>query len=345
MKAVILVGGEGTRLRPLTYSTVKAMMPVINRPFIRHFIRHLHAHQIDTVILAMGYKPDSLCDYFNKEKPEVALIFSIEQDKRGTAGAVKHAQQYIDKNETFFVFNGDVLSDIDLTEMLRFHNRNKAAVTIALTRVEDPSQFGVVELAPSGRILRFMEKPNREEAPSNLINAGAYIINAEILDMIPENRHIMFERDVFPGLLEKGLPVYGFVSDSYWIDMGTPEKYLSLNNDILTGKFKMKGYVPDSQVIDSSAVIDPSTQLTGAIIIGKNCRVGKGVTLKGPVTIGIDCRIGENCVIEKSIIWDNVSIGNDSVITASIIASNNSIPLNSHIINHAIGIPPESQSR
>jgi mannose-1-phosphate guanylyltransferase len=344
MKAVILVGGEGTRLRPLTYSTVKAMMPVLNKPFIWHFIHHLQSHDINNIILAMGYRPDSLRNYFDKEKPDAAITFSIEPDKMGTAGALKFAQPYIDmeRNETIFVFNGDVFSDMNLTEMLEFHNKNKALVTIALTRVEDPSQFGVVELTPQKRIIRFIEKPKREDAPTNLINAGAYIINSEILNLIPANKHFMFERDVFPQLVAEGKPVFGYVSDSYWIDMGTPEKYLSLNNDILTGKFKMKGFIPDSQYLDPSTKVDSSAQLTGAIIIDKNCIIGKGVQLKGPLSIGASCQINENSVLEKSILWNDIKVGNNSVISESIIASDNIIMPGSAIKKHTMGVPSSS---
>ncbi len=240
-QAVILIGGEGTRLRPLTYTTVKAMVPVLNRPYIEYLIEHLNNHNIKEIILAMGYKPDSMKEYFkNKAATAQKLIYSLEQIPLGTAGAVKNAAHYINKNKPFFVINGDIFADLNFTNMLRFHKKKKAKVTIALTPVEDPTRFGVVEIDCDQRIHRFIEKPKREEAPSNLINAGTYILEPEILERIPRDRKFMFEHDVFPQLISDNKPVYGYSTNTYWIDIGTPENYLKLNFDLLRGAWQRR---------------------------------------------------------------------------------------------------------
>jgi len=221
VKAVVLVGGEGTRLRPLTYFTVKAMVPVLNKPFIEYIIRHLSHHNVSEIILAIGYKPDRITEYFTDEiQLGTKLIYSIETDPLGTAGAVKNAEPYIDN--TVFVMNGDIFTDLDLTDMLRFHKNKGAKVTIALTPVEDPTRFGVVEINSNQRVKRFIEKPKREQVAGNMINAGVYVMETEVLRRIPEGKRSMFEHDIFPSLLTEGEPVFGYTTNVYWMDMGTP---------------------------------------------------------------------------------------------------------------------------
>ncbi|MBM3183647.1 MAG: NDP-sugar synthase, partial [Chloroflexi bacterium] len=235
MKAIILVGGEGTRLRPLTYSTVKAMVPVLNKPFIEHVIRYLNKHDIHDIVLAMGYKPDSIMGYFGDAHGLGArLVYSMEESPLGTAGAVKNAEKHID--DTFFVLNGDIFTDIDLTDMLKFHRQKKSKLTIALTPVDDPTHFGVVETDADHRIIRFVEKPSKEEVTTNRINAGVYILEPEILQRIPQATFCMFERQVFPALVAEDEPAFGYHTDAYWIDTGTPAKYLQLTRDLMYGK-------------------------------------------------------------------------------------------------------------
>jgi mannose-1-phosphate guanylyltransferase len=337
MKVIILVGGEGTRLRPLTYSTPKAMMPVLNIPFIHHVINHLNRHDINHIILSMGYKPDAIKKYFDVSSGTTSrIIYNIEDKPLGTAGAVKYAQKYLDKQEQFFVMNGDVFTDMDLTGMLNFHRSKKAAATIALTAVADPTQFGVVEIDSQYRIKRFVEKPKREEAPSNLINAGFYILEPKILKNIPEDKFTMFERDVFPQLIAAGEPVYGYVTDSYWIDMGTPHKYLRLSCDLLQGKCTSIKPHDEDIIISKNSIIDVESELQGPLLIDANCRIGKGVILKGPTVIGMNCEIAEDSKIEGSILWSSVSIGRNVKMKNCIIASNNFIEDNANLENEVI---------
>ena len=320
MKTIILVGGEGTRLRPLTYSVVKSMVPVLNRPFLEHVLYHLTTHAIDEVILAMGYKPDSIYDYFkNSPVPSLRLIYSREDRPLGTAGAVKLASKFV--NGTFFVLNGDVFTDIDYTAMLQFHRENKASVTIAVTYVEDPSRFGVVETNNDDRVQQFIEKPPPDKITSHWVNAGVYILEPEVLDFIPAGEACMFERDIFPSLLERGKRVFAYPTRSYWIDMGTPAKYHQLNIDILRGlcssHFRPAAYI----TVGEGSVVDQTCTITGPALIGTNCRLERDVRIIGPSAIGNCCHIKQGSIIENSLLWHNIVVGAQAAIINSIIAS------------------------
>jgi len=320
MKAIILVGGEGTRLRPLTYSVVKPMVPVANRPFIEHVIRKLAQHGIDEIVLAMGYKPDSIYAYFKDGRGlNVKLTYSMEETPLGTAGAVKNAGGHVDN--TFFVLNGDCFSDIDYSDMLKQHVRNKAMATIALTHVDDPTRFGVVETDTGGRVLRFIEKPKWEDVTSHWINAGVYILEPEVLDYIPDNQFYMFENGVFPRMLEKGAPFYAYHNRAYWIDMGTPAQYHRVNSDLLQGKCSSPLHEARDIIIAEGCEIHPSNRLTGPVMLAGGCRVDADVQITGPSVLGRGCRISRGAVIENSILWDDVTVGEGAIIINSIIAS------------------------
>jgi len=328
VKAVILVGGEGTRLRPLTYTTAKAMVPVLNKPFIEYVIRYLSNHSIKEIILALGYKPDCITDYFGDgSQLGTKLVYSIETEPLGTAGAIKNAEQYID--DTFFIMNGDIFTDLNLTDMLKFHKDKGAKVTIALTPVDDPTRFGVVETDSNQRVTRFVEKPKREQVTSNMINAGIYIVESQVLKRIPKDKRFMFERDVFPALLAEGEPVFSYATDAYWIDAGTPEQYLQLNGDLMCGKSVQVAFRPEDVQINKGASVHPKAKLTGPILVDEYCTIGKDVQLKGPVVTGTGCTIKDGAIIENSILWQNVTIGEQATLKDCIVASN------SYIVNNA----------
>jgi mannose-1-phosphate guanylyltransferase len=330
VKAVILVGGEGTRLRPLTYAIVKAMVPVLNKPFIEYVIRHLSNHNINEIILALGYKPDCITDYFgDASQLGVRLVYSVETDPMGTAGAVKNAEQHIDN--TFFVMNGDIFTDLNLSDMLQFHRDKGAKITIALKPVDDPTRFGVVETDGNKRVTRFVEKPKREHVTSNMINAGVYIIEDEVLNRIPQGKRFMFEHDVFPALLAEGKPVFGYATDAYWIDTGTPEQYLQLNRDLMFGKSIQVSFKPHEIRVNKQASVHPQTKLTPPILVDGDCSISKGAQLKGPVVMGTGCTIKDNAIIENSILWQNVIIGEQAVLKDCIVASNSYIDNNACI--------------
>jgi mannose-1-phosphate guanylyltransferase len=320
MKAIILVGGEGTRLRPLTYSVVKPMVPVANRPFIEHVIRKLAMHGIDEIVLAMGYKPDSIYAYFKDGRGlDVKLTYSLEEKPLGTAGAIKNAGGHVDS--TFFVLNGDCFSDIDYSAMLGQHVSNKAMATIALTHVDDPTRFGVVETDAGGRVLRFIEKPAWEDVSSHWINAGVYILEPEVLDYIPDDKFYMIEKGVFPGMLERGDPFYAYHNHAYWIDMGTPEQYHRVNSDLLLGKCSSPLHIAEDIIVAEGCEIHPSAHLAGPVMLGGGCKLELGARITGPAVIGRGCRICKNAVIENSLLWDDITVGEGAIIINSIIAS------------------------
>ncbi len=322
MKAVILVGGEATRLLPLTCNTPKAMVPVLNIPFLEHVIRYLSKHRIEDIILAQGYLAQPIESYLGDgSQLGVKLNYVVEDTPLGTAGAVRNAERYLD--ETFLMLNGDIFTDLDITGMIERHLGEKAKATIALTPVDDPTSYGLIETDAEGRITRFLEKPKRSQVTTNTINAGTYVLEPEVLAQIPPHTKVSIEREVFPLLLEQGKPVYAYSSSAYWIDMGTPEKYLQLHRDLLSGKSGQ--YIPASPeevVIGEQNYIHPTAQIKGPVIIGDNCTIKRNVRLTGPVVIGTGCTILEDTVIEESIIWRNIQLGQRVNLRNSIIADN-----------------------
>lgn len=234
MKAVLLVGGEGTRLRPLTCNTVKAMVPVANKPFLEHIIAYLSSHGVDEIVVTLCYLPDRIRDYFGDGRRfGVKMDYVREESPLGTAGAVKNAAAHLDS--TFVVLNGDIFTGLDLSNMIVAHRYRGAEATIALTPVDNPTAYGVVEMEQTGRVRRFVEKPPPDQVTSNLINAGTYVLEPCVLEEIPAGMPCMFEHHVFPGLLQRRAAFYGYVSSTYWLDIGTPEKYRKLNCDLVAG--------------------------------------------------------------------------------------------------------------
>ncbi|MEE8194069.1 MAG: NDP-sugar synthase [Dehalococcoidales bacterium] len=317
MKAVILVGGLGTRLRPLTINTPKAMVPVVNRPFLEYVIRRLSGHGAAEIVLAQSHLAQPIEDYFGDGgRFGVGLNYVLEKTALGTAGAVKNAEKYLD--ETFLVLNGDIFTDLDITAMTDFHRKKKAKVTIALTPVDDPTSYGLIETTAQGRVSRFLEKPSWDQVTTNMINAGTYILEPEVISHIPPQTNFSFERQLFPFLLDRGEPVYAYPSPCYWIDIGTPEKYFRLNKDLLSGKSNQ--YQPAAEGEQGSTTQAP--QIIGTVAIGRNCTIGWGVRLIGPVVIGRDCILLDEAVVEESVIWHNVEMGTGATIRRSIIANN-----------------------
>jgi mannose-1-phosphate guanylyltransferase len=335
VKAVILVGGQGTRLRPLTYNTPKPMVPVLNVPFLEHVILNLKKHNITEIILAQHYLAESMNDYFgNGSKLGVKLHFVIEDNPRGTAGAVKNVEKYLDG--TFLVLNGDIFHNRDFNGMLKFHHRHKAKATIVLSPVDDPTIYGVIETDNHSKVKHFLEKPRPEEVTTNMINAGTYVLEPEVLQRIPPDTRYSFEREVFPQMLIDGKLVYAYPSNNYWMDTGTPEKYLQLHRDLLSDQ--CDGYSVETDVITGAGCkIHPSVQFSSRIIIGDNCSIARGVRISGPVVIGPNCTIREDAVIADSVIWHNVNIGQRAIIKSSILADNCKIGDDSFLIDAVLG--------
>jgi len=315
MRAVILSGGKATRLRPLTCNTSKVMIPVLNRPFLQHLVCYLKRHNIVDITLAIGKIPDEVESYFGDgSRFDATIEYSTESVPLGTAGAVKNAERLFDG--PFVVFNGDIFTDIDLTAMTDAHQRRGAIATLALTPVDDPTAYGVVETDGEGRVTRFLEKPSRDEVTSNLINAGIYILRPDILSYIPPNAFVMFERDVFPSVLEAGETMCAYPSDDYWTDIGTPERYLRLNHDLLGRDIGPRGLK-----FEGKHDIHPSAQVEGPVLIGKGCRVASNCTIEGPTVLGQGCQIREGAVIQSSLLWQDCEIGRGARLRDSILAS------------------------
>ena len=330
MKAVILVGGEGTRLRPLTCNEVKAMVPVLNRPFLEYTFLYLKSHKVEDIILTLGNLPQRIEGYFGDgNKLGVKLTYVVEESPLGTAGAVKNAEKYL--RGSFFVFNGDIFTDIDLGAMFSFHKQRKAKATIALTPVEDPSLYGVVETDEKGRVLRFIEKPSREEAPTNLINAGIYILEPEVLKRVPRNTHFMFEYHLFPQLLEEGMPVYGYPSEAYWIDMGTPDKYLKLHWDLLSGKSLFFNKLDKGGQIGKQCLIHPTAKINKLVKIGDGCIIEAEAQILAPAVLGPGCKIQEGGIVKGSVLWQNVQVGKRVKLIDSIVGNDSLIGENCYI--------------
>ncbi|MDO8568203.1 MAG: NDP-sugar synthase [Dehalococcoidales bacterium] len=312
MKAVLLIGGEATRLRPLTCNTPKAMVPVLNRPFLENVFRHLSSHGVKEFILTQRNAGASIEDYFGDgSKFGVKLTYIVETTPLGTAGAVKNAEKYVD--DAFLVLNGDVYNELDVTAMIAYHRKNKAKATIALTPLENPTAYGLVFTEKNGRVTRFLEKPTPEQATTNMINAGTYILEPEVLSRMPPQTKYSFERQLFPSLLETGWPVYGYPSKGYWIDIGTPEKYLQVHRDLL-GK-----------------------SAEGNVLVGDGSKVHPKARIKGPTAIGENVIIGEGAVIEQSVIWGRVKVEGGVKIRNSVIANDCCIGAESVIEDSVIG--------
>ena len=304
MKAVILIGGEATRLRPLTQNIPKAVVPVLNTPFLELVFRYLSRHGIRDIVLTQS-RLLPIAGYFGDGSQfGIKIDYTNEDAPLGTAGAVKNAEKYL--NEAFLVLNGDVLTDLDISAMVGFHRQKRAKVTIALTPVDDPTSYGLVETDDENRITRFLEKPRPDQITTNLINAGIYVIEADVLARIPPRTSFSFERELFPQLLEQGEPVYAYPSSGYWIDIGTPQKYLQLNQDLLAGKARSQNYG-----------LTPHIE----VLLGDKTSLNPRAQIKGPTVIGSGCTIQEDALIEQSVIWQQVKIGRRAKVKNSIVAN------------------------
>ena len=324
MKAVILVGGQGTRLKPLTINTPKAMVPVLNRPFLEYVIGNLSRHKEREITLALSHLAQPIKDYFDYGSQfGVRLDYVLEKDPLGTAGAVKNTERSeYHSDETFLALNGDIITDLDITAMIDFHRQKGAKVTIALTPVDDPTSYGLIETDAKSRVMRFLEKPNWSQVTTNMINAGTYILEPDIMAYIPPQTNFSIEHELFPLLLEQGVPIYAYPSSAYWIDTGTPEKYFRLNKDLLSGKSSQHGLSSGSKVvIGKKSDIHPTVRITAPVVIGDNCTIGQKAKLTGPVVIGPGSVILDDASIAESIIWQSVNIGSGVKVKSSIIAN------------------------
>lgn len=333
MKAVILAGGKGTRLRPLTLHTPKPIVPILDRPFLSFQIDLLHRSGISEIILSLSYQPRHIEEIFGDGGDlGVKILYTMEAEPLGTAGAVKKAEPFLTHRTV--VLNGDVLCDVELAAVFAQHEKSGARATIVLTPVENPSAYGLVETDASGRVRRFLEKPGYDEITCDTINAGIYVLEPELLALIPKDTNYSFERGFFPTLLREKIPFSAFVHRGYWIDIGTPEKYLKVHQDLLRGAFQ---WSPDSAPVragvhvHAEATVDPGAQLSGPAFIGAGAVVKSGAHVKPFAVVGRNCWIEEGAVVENSVLWSNVRVGAEARVRGALVGKNAHIGRNAWV--------------
>lgn len=323
MRAVVLVGGEGTRLRPLTATTPKQLLPVAEVPMIERVLAHLGDHGVTEAVLSMGYQPDAFLAAFPGDRcGKVRIHYAVEPQPMDTAGAVAFAAREAGMTETFLVVNGDVLTELDVTSLVAFHRSRNAEATIHLTRVEDPSSFGVVPTSPDGRVTAFVEKPPPGEAPTDLINAGTYVVEPSVLGRIPTGRRVSIERETFPAMVADG-SLFALASDDYWIDTGTPPKYLQANLDLLTARGAgepAQGAVlrPDGAWALGSAVIEG--EVTPPALIGDAALVARGSRVNHSI-VGAGGRVLEGAEVRRSVLLPGAVVRAGATVEDSIIGA------------------------
>lgn len=313
MKAVVLVGGEGTRLRPLTYDLPKPLIPFVDRPFLDHLLDRLRAHGVEDVILSSPYLQEAFDVFMAKRQTGPRITWVTEESPLGTAGAVANAARGF--QETFLVLNGDILTDLDLTALIEHHRGTDAVATITLTPVEDARPYGLVVL-DQGRVVEFREKP-RELVPG-AVNAGTYVLEPEALEDVPRGRAVSIEREVFPALIAGGARLSGFVSPGYWIDVGTPEKYLAATFDALEGKVGGLSY--EAPHVDPSAQVSVRSHLGRWVVLGPDSAIGEEAEIEDSVVLE-RARVGPSARIRDSIIGPGAAIGRGAIVQASVLAA------------------------
>ncbi len=313
MKALVLAGGFGTRLRPLSCTRPKMLFPVANEPLMDWTLKNLSNGGVDTVILAVNYMAEALVRYLGPTKYDLGILYSREQRQLGTGGPIRHAAEMLRDDEPFLVLNGDIISDIDYGRLVEFHKEKGGLATIALYQVPDPTRYGSVEIDGEGRILRFVEKPEPGRAPSNLINAGIYVLEQEVLDYIPEGRAVSTEKEVFPVLAaEKRL--HGFETRGLWTDVGVPEDYLTANSMLLA----RQGGVSRGE----GSSVHETAEIMAPCILGRGVVVGAKSVIGPDTSISDHVHVGEGCRIENSIVFPGATIGDYTSIRNAMIGEN-----------------------
>jgi mannose-1-phosphate guanylyltransferase len=323
MKALFLAGGMGTRLKPLTDDLPKPMVPMMVKPLLERNMLKLKGFGVDEIILSTCYKPQKIEEYFGDgTKLGLKIHYICEDIPLGTGGAIKNAEEFFD--DTFIIFNADILSDINISDMMKFHKEKCASVTIAVTQVKNPSAYGVIEYNKDLYAQSFTEKPKCTDLKSNYINAGIYIFEPNVLKEIPDSQVVSIERETFPQLLKNGYPIAVYKSDAYWMDIGTIEKYVQAHQDILNRDYHLPEIMDKNQniFIGKNTIIQPSAKIISPVYIGENTKIGAYSTIGPNTVIGNNCKVGTNNIITDSIVWDKMSIANNSLFTSIILSSN-----------------------
>lgn len=339
MRAVLMAGGSGTRLRPLTCDLPKPMVPILNRPIAEHIVNLLRRHGINEIIATLHYLPDVMRDYFQDGRDfGVQITYAVEEEQPlGTAGCVKNISELLD--DTFLVISGDSVTDFNLQDAIRFHREKGAKATLILTRVPNPIEFGVVITDTNSRICRFLEKPSTSEIFSDTVNTGTYILEPEVLNYLPANQECDFSKDLFPLLLDKGERMFGYIADGYWCDVGHLDAYREAQYDALYRKVVVD-YAYEKQSTDiwigQNTFIDPTAKIEPPALIGSNCRIGPRVTIEAGTVIGDNVTIGSDADLKRPIIWNGSIIGDEVHLRACSIARGVRVNRRSHILEGAV---------
>jgi mannose-1-phosphate guanylyltransferase len=334
MQAVILVGGEGTRLRPLTSTVPKPVVPLVDRPFIAYMLEWLTRHGVDDVIMSCGFLATAVRNVLGDGSDYgIRLRFVEEPDPRGTAGALKYAEALLD--ERFLMLNGDILTDFDLSAQIAQHETSGATATLGLVPVDDPSAYGLVRVNDDNSVREFVEKPSADQIDTNLISAGIYVLERSILDLVPADQNVSIEREVWPRLVGHGL--YAFGREAYWLDIGTPDRYLQGTFDIIEGKVHTA--VIDRLGDGYLAVADDAVVAGRAIppaLVGAGAEIASGAQVGSLVVLGDGARVGEGSIVERAVVLQGAQIGAGCVVRDCIVAAGAQIGDRTHVTGRAV---------
>ena len=327
MKAVVMAGGEGSRLRPLTVTRPKPMVPIVGRPVMEHILNLLKTHGITDVVVTVQYMASAIEDYFGDGTQfGMNIAYSREEVPLGTAGSVKNAEELLD--EPFLVISGDALTDFNLTEIINYHTQRKAMATITLAHVPNPLEFGVIITDDNGHIRQFLEKPSWGEVFSDTINTGIYVLDPKIFGYFERDKPFDFSQELFPMMLKKGDPIYGFTSEGYWCDVGNLAEYMRANADVLQGKVNVE--LPGTDLgggvwAEDGVEIAPDAQLFGPIFLGHDCKVKNGVVIHGPSAVGHYTIVDDRAQVDRSVVWNNSYIGERTELRGALVGTSTSI--------------------
>ncbi len=329
MKAVIMAGGEGSRLRPLTCDKPKPMVPVMNRPLMEYSVELLRLHGLRDIAVTLQYLPEQIKEHFGDgSRYDVNLHYYVEEEPLGTAGSVKNAAAFLD--ETFIVISGDALTDFDLTEAIQFHRARGAMATLVLKSVESPLEYGVVMIDPEGRINRFLEKPGWGEVFSDTVNTGIYVLEPEVLSLVEPGKMVDFSKDIFPLLLSQQDPLFGCVLDGFWCDVGDIKEYLRAHREVLNGRVRVRLNATEHERgiwLEDDVQLHPRAMLHGPLYLGSGCSIGAGAQIKDGAVLGSYTRVEERASVKRGLTWEGVYIGKGAALRGGILC--NSVQLNS----------------
>ena len=333
MQSLILAGGKGTRLRPLTIHTPKPVVPIANRPFLLYQIDLLKRAGVKDVTLSLSYQPRKIEEILaDGQEHGVRIRYAVEASPLGTAGAYKNAGEHL--NQATVVFNGDIFTDLDLAAVIASHRERKAAATIVLAPVENPSAYGLVETEADGRVRRFLEKPKPEEITCNTINAGVYVLEPHLLDYIPEGEPFSFEYQLFPAILAANEPFYAYTWEGYWLDIGAPSRYLQAHYDLLAGR--LHSYRVERPPLAATAGEGEPVRVDALSVIDPSCTLKPGVEIVNSV-LGPNCLVEERVRIEDSVVWASARVGSAAVIRRAVIGKSGIIGRNATVEGAVLG--------